>query len=444
MMMMLIPLISIYMIMYNMKPYKLIFQNFIFFFMLIYMNNFNMNNYYLFKMYYNFGIDSITFNMILLSFWIINLSFMSNYKMIFKKFNNMFFMIMLTLLILLIMCFSTTNLFMFYILFESSLIPLMILILGWGLQIDRIQASMYMLFYTLFGSLPLLMMIIIILNKLNSNSFNFLNLNLILMNNIFYFMMLFTAFLTKTPMYFIHLWLPKAHVEAPVSGSMILAGIILKLGTYGIYRILPIFNLLSKKLNYPMISILIMGSLYSALICFNQNDLKIIVAYSSIVHMNMMVASMFTLSNWGYLGSLCMMMAHGLCSSAMFCLVNFMYERTHTRNILINKGMINLSPSMTILWFMVCSSNFSAPPSLNLFSEIMLINGLLSFLKINLIFIFLITFYSTFYSIYLFSLTQHSYIFKTNKFNLNNSWEYLIILLHWMPLNLMFMIMIMF
>nr|WCB99537.1 NADH dehydrogenase subunit 4 [Meteorus sp. 2 XHS-2023a] len=407
----------------------------------LFLMNFNLKYMYMYNLYYLYGFDSINFNLILLSLWIINLAFMSNYKFIFKKFNKNFLSILIILMIILIMCFSTTNLFLFYIFFESSLIPLIMLIMGWGMQIDRIQASMYMLFYTLFGSLPLLILFIYMNMNMYSLSMNFLNLNNIYtLNNLYFFSSMFFAFLIKTPMYIIHLWLPKAHVEAPVSGSMILAGIMLKLGTYGMYRLIPIFNNDSIFFNSYMIPMLLMGSMISSLICLNQNDLKIIVAYSSIVHMNMMVASMFTLSLWSFTGSMWMMISHGLCSSGLFCLVNFLYERSNSRNILINKGVMNLFPAMTLWWFLLCSSNFSAPPSLNLFSEIFLINGLLIWMKFNLMYLIIIMFFGTLFSIYLFSFSQHNYMFKMIKLKFNNIFEFLIIMLHWIPLNFTFLI----
>nr|YP_010003283.1 NADH dehydrogenase subunit 4 [Meteorus pulchricornis]ACY09468.1 NADH dehydrogenase subunit 4 [Meteorus pulchricornis]QHS69748.1 NADH dehydrogenase subunit 4 [Meteorus pulchricornis]WCB99550.1 NADH dehydrogenase subunit 4 [Meteorus pulchricornis] len=433
---------SLIIMIYIIKMYKMILHNFMFMIIPLILMNFNLNNLFMMKIYYIYAIDNISINLILLNCWIINLSMMANMKLIYKNFYMNFLLIMMSLNLIMILCFSSMNLFMFYIYFESSLIPLMILILGWGMQIERIQASMYMLFYTLFGSLPLFFIFTwLYFNLFNLSMIKMMNESnmFIKFNNQLMFMILYMGFFIKTPMYFVHLWLPKAHVEAPISGSMILAGIMLKIGTYGIYRMIFLFNKLTLNFSIMIISITLWGSIMSSLICLNNNDLKIIVAFSSIVHMNMMMASMLTMSNWSTMGSIWMMIAHGLCSSGMFCLVNFMYERSYTRNIFINKGMINIFPSMSLWWFLICSSNFSAPPSLNLFSEIMLINGLMSWLKINMIYIFFITFYSSCYSIYLFSFTQYSFLYKLMNLKNLTIWEFNLIKLHWLPLNLMFL-----
>nr|AHA52543.1 NADH dehydrogenase subunit 4 [Ichneutes sp. QL-2013] len=393
------------------------------------------------KIFFNFMMDSISFNLILLSIWIMMLSFLTSYK--FSKIKNKlkYYLILTFMLLILIKCFLSMNLFFFYFFFETSLIPMLMLIMGWGNQIDRIQASLYMILYTLFGSLPLLLMMIYFFKTYNSLQMNILNMiNLNNLMNIFFFIMLTLGFLVKMPMYMIHLWLPKAHVEAPISGSMILAGIMLKLGSYGIYRMMTFNNLLFKNF-CPMILILnLIGSMYASLICLNNSDLKIIVAYSSIVHMNMMLASLICMSNWSFLGSMMMMISHGICSSGMFCLVNFNYERIKSRNMFLNKGLLNIMPSLTLWWFLLCSSNFSAPPSLNLFSEIILFNSMIMWFKYLMIMIMPIIFFSTYYSIYLYSYTQHGN-YNLNLFNFKNIniKELLINLMHWLPLNLIFL-----
>nr|AHA52483.1 NADH dehydrogenase subunit 4 [Capitonius sp. QL-2013] len=428
------------MILINMNKSKLLIQNYLFIITFIMIMNLNLKNFLGSKIYYMYGMDKISFFLIILTFWIISLCLISNNNFLFNKSKMNFWMLMILLSLILLLSFSIMNMFLFYIFFESSLIPLILLIMGWGMQIDRIQASMYMLFYTLFGSLPLLIMLFYLYMNLSNNSFIILILNNNLnLNNFILYLATIMAFLIKLPMYFTHLWLPKAHVEAPISGSMILASIMLKLGTYGLYRLMPIFNFMNNSFNYIFISISLMGSIYSSLICLTQTDMKIIVAYSSIVHMNMLLASLLTLNYWSLNGSFFMMLAHGLCSSSMFCLVNFNYERIHSRNLMMNKGFINIFPSLSLWWFLICSSNFSSPPSLNLFSEIFLINGLISWMYLNMIFIFLITFFSTCYSIYLFSYSQHGKLFSnTLIMKFINIREFIILILHWLPLNILF------
>nr|AHX97818.1 NADH dehydrogenase subunit 4 [Paroligoneurus sp. QL-2014] len=423
-------------LMYNYK-----FKNFLIlmntmFMMIMMMPKFNLFN----KIYLKMSIDTISFSLMILSILIINFSMLANIKFI-KIINNIYFISLMYLLIMsLLLCFSSMNLFMFYIFFEVSLIPMMLLIMGWGMQIDRIQASLYMLFYTLFGSLPFIIMMIFMINYYNSLSMYLMSMNYLNMVNFMMWIMINLAFLIKMPMYLIHLWLPKAHVEAPISGSMILAGIMLKLGTYGIYRMMTMMPILYKKFNLYIIIINIMGSLYSSFICMNNSDLKIIVAYSSIVHMGMMMAGMMSMLMWGFKGSILMMTAHGVCSSGMFCLVNFMYERSSSRNMYLNKGLVNIFPSMTLWWFLICSSNFSAPPSMNLFSEIMIFNSMMIWMKYLMVMIMLIIFFSTYYSINLYSYSQHGTpsISIMNMMNMN-CLEFLISSIHWLIINIMFM-----
>nr|APF47467.1 NADH dehydrogenase subunit 4 [Snellenius sp. SNS-2016] len=399
--------------------------------------NMNLNNFYYNNIYYFLSYDFISFNLIFLSIWIIYLSYLSNFKFNLIMYSKYLNFILINLLTILTLCFLSMNFLLFYIFFESSIIPMMILIMGWGLQIDRIQASMYLLFYTLFGSLPLLMMMFYLYKNFSTLMFNFMimkNLNLNL--NFLFYLFLILAFLIKMPMYFFHLWLPKAHVEAPISGSMILAGIMLKLGSYGLIRMMMLMKFLFMNFNLFLMNLSIIGGIYASMLCLNINDYKIIVAYSSIVHMSSLMCSMLTFNFWGYIGSYIMMLAHGLCSSCMFCLVNFNYERIHSRSTNLMKGMINLIPSISLWWFLICIINMSSPPSMNLISEIMIFNSLISWSNYFMIYLLIMTFLSSCYTIFIYAFSQHGkFNFNLYNFFFINSREYLIILNHWIPLN---------
>nr|WMQ78031.1 NADH dehydrogenase subunit 4 [Zaranga tukuringra] len=386
---------------------------------------------------YMMSVDVMSYGLILLSIWIIILMIMAsenlykeNYYLNFFLFNIIF------LLIMLYMTFSVMNLFMFYLFFEGSLIPTLFLIIGWGYQPERIQAGMYLLFYTLFVSLPLLIGIFYIFNKLDCMMiyfFKFFDFNLYFL----YFSMVL-AFLVKMPMYFVHLWLPKAHVEAPVSGSMILAGIMLKLGGYGLLRILIFLQKINLSLNYLWIIISLLGGFYISLKCFCQVDIKSLIAYSSVAHMSLVISGIMTMNYWGYIGSYVLMIGHGLCSSGMFCLANILYERMHSRSLFINKGMMSFMPSMSLWWFLLLSSNMAAPPSINLLGEISLINSLLSWSWISMLMLMLISFFSAGYSLYLYSFIQHGkYYSGVYSYYTGVSREYLMLMLHWFPLNIM-------
>nr|UDU84782.1 NADH dehydrogenase subunit 4 [Archips betulanus] len=411
-------------------------QMFLFLLMFFYMNlTLSLNNFS--NLSYMFGCDVISFGFILLSIWICGLMLMASENLFKIKFYINFFLFnIIFLLIMLYLTFSAMNLFMFYMYFEGSLIPTLLLIMGWGYQPERIQAGLYLLFYTLFASLPLLLGIFYIFNEMNyimMYFLKFLNLNLYLL----YFSMIM-AFLVKMPLYFVHLWLPKAHVEAPVSGSMILAGIMLKLGGYGLLRVMVFLQQVGLKFNFIWVIISLLGGFYISLNCFCQVDIKSLIAYSSVAHMSLVIGGIMTMSYWGFMGSYVLMIGHGLCSSGMFCLANINYERLHSRSLFINKGMMNFMPSMSLWWFLLLSSNMAAPPSLNLMGEIMLINSLMSWCWFSMIFLMLISFFSAGYSLYLYSYSQHGkYYCGIYSFYMGVSREYLMLMLHWLPLNIL-------
>nr|AML25984.1 NADH dehydrogenase subunit 4 [Staphylinidae sp. BMNH 1274232] len=385
---------------------------------------------------YLFMLDLLSYTMILLSFWICSLMLLASGKIFNNKNYESLFMTMILLLLLsLIGTFSALNLFIFYLFFEMSLIPTLILIIGWGYQPERIQAGTYLLFYTLFGSFPM-MLFMFYYDSINYS----LNLFLLTENltSLLMFIFMNFVFLVKMPMYFLHLWLPKAHVEAPVSGSMILAGVMLKLGGYGMMRLLPIFMLINNSFNYIFISISLVGGVICSLICLRQSDMKSLIAYSSVSHMGMVLAGLLTYSVWGFYGSLSMMVAHGLCSSGLFCLANIVYERIGSRSLYLNKGLINLMPSMSLLWFLLCSSNMAAPPSFNLLGEIMLINSLVSWSFYTMIILLFMLFFSAVYSLFLYAYSQHGMIYSgLYTISGGNIREFLLLILHWLPLNLL-------
>nr|ALO77104.1 NADH deshydrogenase subunit 4 [Eurypogon sp. EUR01] len=399
---------------------------------------FGIMNYYC-LISFVFGIDFISYVLILLSIWICFLMILSSQSLLnYNFYYNYFLLIILFLLVSLIFLFSSLNLFLFYLFFEISLIPTLILILGWGYQPERLQAGIYMLFYTLIASLPMLISIFYLYNIYWSLDFSFLVGDFF---SVFMFFCINLVFFVKIPLYMIHLWLPKAHVEAPISGSMILAGVLLKLGGYGLIRFMVLFLSNGFFLNNFFIVFSIYGGMIVSFICLRQVDLKSLIAYSSVSHMSLVMAGILTLSLWGFSGSLFMMVAHGLCSSGLFCLANFSYERIMSRSIFLNKGFINIMPSMAMWWFLLCSSNMAAPPSLNLIGELFLLSSLIMWNFYLMIILIFLSFFGAVYSLYLYSFTQHGCMFSgMYSFSLNYVREFLLVFLHWFPLNLLFMI----
>nr|YP_010691285.1 NADH dehydrogenase subunit 4 [Drosophila insularis]WBU93909.1 NADH dehydrogenase subunit 4 [Drosophila insularis] len=403
-------------------------------FVFLLMNNF-MN--YWSEISYFLGSDMLSYGLIMLSLWICSLMLLASESVNkYNNYKNLFLLNVVLLLLLLILTFSSMNLFMFYLFFESSLIPTLFLILGWGYQPERLQAGIYLLFYTLLVSLPMLIGIFYLMNKMGTMNFYLMN-NFMFNYDLLYFCML-CAFLVKMPMFLVHLWLPKAHVEAPVSGSMILAGIMLKLGGYGLLRVLSILQLMNLKYGFIWISISLVGGVLVSFVCLRQTDLKALIAYSSVAHMGIVLAGLLVMSYWGLSGSYTLMIGHGLCSSGLFCLANISYERLGSRSLLINKGLLNFMPAMALWWFLLSSANMAAPVTLNLLGEISLLNSIVSWSWVSMIMLSLLSFFSAAYSLYLYSFSQHGKIFSgVYSFTNGKIREYLLLLLHWLPLNLL-------
>nr|APX39499.1 NADH dehydrogenase subunit 4 [Calomicrus circumfusus] len=412
-------------------------QWFMFFFSFLFL--FNYSGFYLyFQLSYFLGMDVLSYSLILLSFWICSLMIMASMKLFKDKNYSFLFLIVLILLMFsLYMMFSSMNLFMFYLFFEISLIPTLMLIIGWGYQPERLEAGIYLLFYTLLMSLPMMIIIFYLSEKFYLINFLFLNQDL---NFVFMYLCTNMVFFVKIPMFFLHLWLPKAHVEAPVSGSMILAGIMLKMGGYGLLRFMFLYKNFNLNMNLFFFSISLIGGFLVSLICIRQSDMKSLIAYSSVSHMGLVLSGIMVLNYWGFYGALIMMIAHGLCSSGLFCLANILYERVHSRSLYLNKGLLNIIPSLSLWWFLLVSSNMAAPPSLNLIGEIMLINSMVGFSWLSMILLSLMSFFSAVYSLFLYSYSQHGNFFSAifSFFNIQMR-EYLLLFLHWFPLNVMFL-----
>nr|YP_010950211.1 NADH dehydrogenase subunit 4 [Gymnocanthus pistilliger]WMI36141.1 NADH dehydrogenase subunit 4 [Gymnocanthus pistilliger] len=347
-----------------------------------------------------------------------------------------------SLQIFLIMAFGATEIIMFYIMFEATLIPTLILITRWGNQTERLNAGVYFLFYTLAGSLPLLVALLLLQNSTGTLSLLTIQysnpVELSSYAHKLWWAGCLLAFLVKMPLYGVHLWLPKAHVEAPVAGSMILAAVLLKLGGYGMMRMVVMLEPLTKELSYPFIVFALWGVIMTGSICLRQTDLKSLIAYSSVSHMGLVVGGILIQTPWGFSGALILMIAHGLASSALFCLANTSYERTHSRTMLLARGLQMVLPLMTAWWFIASLANLALPPLPNLMGELMIITSLFNWSWWTIILTGAGTLITASYSLYMFLVTQRgplpAHIIALDP---SHTREHLLMALHLIPLVLL-------
>nr|YP_009974390.1 NADH dehydrogenase subunit 4 [Dario dario]QNH95247.1 NADH dehydrogenase subunit 4 [Dario dario] len=359
-----------------------------------------------------------------------------------KNRQRMYITLLTSLQIFLVLAFSATEIIMFYVMFEATLIPTLIIITRWGNQTERLNAGTYFLFYTLAGSLPLLVALLVLQNNIGTLSLLTLQYSntspLMTYADKLWWVGCLLAFLVKMPLYGVHLWLPKAHVEAPVAGSMVLAAVLLKLGGYGMIRIMTLIEPLTKEMSYPFIILALWGIIMTGSICLRQTDLKSLIAYSSVSHMGLVAGGILIQTPWGFSGALILMIAHGLTSSALFCLANTNYERTHSRTMLLARGLQMLLPLMTAWWFIASLANLALPPLPNLMGELMIITSLFNWSWWSIALTGIGTLITAAYSLYMFLTTQRGPV-PAHILTLEptHSREHLLLTLHLTPLALL-------
>ena len=339
--------------------------------------------------YYYLGIDGISLSFILLTTLLIPICIITSWNKISK---NISYFIALFLIIesFLIGVFSSLDLFIFYIFFEGSLIPLFLIIGIWG-DSNRVYASYKFFLFTIFGSLLMLLGILTLYFYSGTSQLTLLiNTNIPFILQIWLFLSFFASFAIKIPMWPFHTWLPDAHVEAPTAGSVILAGIILKLGGYGFLRFsLPLFPEASEFFA-PFIFILsLIAIIYISLVALAQTNIKKLIAYSSVAHMGFVTIGIFSRNLEGLQGAVFQMISHGLISAALFLSAGFLIDKMKTKNIDNFGGLWNQMPIFSVFFMVYCLGAISFPGTTGFIGEFLILLGAF---KIN----FLISFIAAF------------------------------------------------
>ena len=328
-----------------------------------------------FNIYYHIGVDGISLFLILLSTFLTPFCILASWNNIKKRIKE-YMIAFLFLETVMLGMFSSVDILLFYIFFEAVLIPMFLIIGIWGGE-RRIYASFKFFLYTFLGSVLMLIAIIFIYQLTNSmNIFelqgNFFSKKI----QIYLWLAFFASFAVKIPMWPFHTWLPDAHVEAPTAGSVILAGVLLKMGGYGFIRFSIGMLPEASKFFIPLIMFLsIVAIIYTSLVALAQKDMKKLIAYSSVAHMGMVTIGIFLVNHQGLEGAMIQMISHGIVSAALFLCVGVIYDRMHTRDINFYGGLVNIMPKYSVALMIFVLASVGLPGTSGFIGEILVIIG---------------------------------------------------------------------
>ena len=329
-----------------------------------------------FNFYYHVGVDGISLFMILLSTFLTPFCILASWENIKKRIKE-YMIAFLFLETVMIGMFCSIDILLFYVFFEAVLIPMFLIIGIWGGE-RRIYASFKFFLYTLLGSVLMLIAIIFIYQKTNSMNINFLQGNYFFSKKvqIYLWLAFFASFAVKIPMWPFHTWLPDAHVEAPTAGSVILAGVLLKMGGYGFIRFS--LGILPEASAFFMPLVIILSSIaiiYTSLVALAQEDIKKLIAYSSVAHMGIVTIGIFIVNQQGLEGAMIQMISHGIVSAALFLCIGIIYDRMHTRNINFYGGLVNKMPKYSVVFMLFVLASIGLPGTSGFIGEFLVILG---------------------------------------------------------------------
>jgi proton-translocating NADH-quinone oxidoreductase chain M len=328
------------------------------------------------NMYFYLGIDGISLFFIILTTFLIPLCLLASWDSIQKSIKE-YFISFLIIEAMLLVVFSVLDLVLFYIFFESILIPMFLVIGIWGSRERKIKAAYQFFIYTLIGSVLMLLAILLIYFETGTTDFQtLLNYPFGEKRQLLLWLAFFSSFAVKVPMIPFHIWLPEAHVEAPTAGSVLLAGILLKLGTYGFLRFsISLFPEASLYFTPLIYTISIISIIYGSLTTLRQTDLKRIIAYSSVAHMGFVTIGLFTFNMQGIEGSIILMLSHGLVSGALFLCIGVLYDRYHTRLLKYYGGLTQAMPLFACIFLFFTLANISLPGTSSFTGEFLILMG---------------------------------------------------------------------